>query len=184
MEVRATAFAAEEQFKGIVVPNGCVFALGFRFPGDGVSRLVARRVPFVADVKVFRIVTKVDRDPFRAGGHGRRGIPAGVGQVPVNRGRTNIIGSSLLAFYCFHEILRQSRPSVFISSDVLRWQPAALWRPEETVSWKDILRVESRSFRLLTLTTRTGTPPALPLLGISAPERKEISEQIAERIAK
>ena len=96
---------------------------------------------------------------------------------------TTIVGTSLLAFYCIHELLRQSRPSVVISTDILRWQPAALWSPEESILWKEILRIESKYFRILTLTTRAGTSHTIPLLGISSSERKAIFNTISERIA-
>lgn len=95
---------------------------------------------------------------------------------------TTIVGTSLLVFYCIHELLRQSRPSVVISTELLRWQPGALWRPEESVLWKDILRIESKNFRILTLTTRAGTSHNIPLLGISSPERKAIFDAISKRI--
>ena len=94
----------------------------------------------------------------------------------------DIMGSSALALFCVHEILRQARPIIVISSAGLRWQPITLWNPEESALWKDVERVESTSFRMLTLTTRDGTSRRIPILGIAASERKEISKLISEHI--
>ena len=87
-----------------------------------------------------------------------------------------------LSGYFIHELIRQSRPIVRISKDLLTWQPKALWHPEISIPLQDIDRVNRKWSRRLIVRLRDGSTHRIDLSGIAFSARKSISNAIKNRI--
>jgi len=87
-----------------------------------------------------------------------------------------------LNIFFTHELFRQSRPIIRISVDLLTWQPKALWHPEISVPLQDIVRVNRKWSRQLSVKLRDGTTHRIDLSGIAFSARKSISNEIKSRI--